>query len=399
MKSSELKPTKENLMKTFEGDYIRRNADILRFVEIINLQEENSAIAINRQWGSGKTFFVKQTKMVLDSYNAHTLNLPEDEKTKVKAICKSINNEKDLEIEPQVTIYYDAWEHDNDEDPILSLVFAITQGAYSEYKLKTNAGTKEKLLSIVDVVTGRDVKKALEMFSENPLKPLQEKKELHNEINELFEEIIKERGNRLVIFIDELDRCRPLFTIRLLERIKHYFDNENITFVFSTNLFELQHTVKRYYGPDFDASRYLDRFFDFRIQLPKADMSGFYSYIGFKNEGHTVDIVCRNVIEILDMQMREIHRYIKKIRIVTKLLNNPTQYRMLGYYDNSIEFCMLFVIPIMVGLEIVNISGYESFVKGNDPKPLLKLANRIGESGFRSFLECDESYTPHKACS
>ena len=96
-------------------------------------------------------------------------------------------------------------------------------------------------------------------------------------INEFFSAIFKEQGNRLVIFIDELDRCKPDFAVKLLERIKHYFVNPDITFVFSINSMELQHTIKQYYGSEFDACKYLDRFFDLRIVLPDISTEKFLS--------------------------------------------------------------------------------------------------------------------------
>lgn len=64
-----------------------------------------------------------------------------------------------------------------------------------------------------------------------------------------------------MIFVDELDRCKPSFAVQLLERIKHYFGHEKITFVFSVNVSELQYTIKKFYGADFNGTRYLDNFF------------------------------------------------------------------------------------------------------------------------------------------
>lgn len=64
----------------------------------------------------------------------------------------------------------------------------------------------------------------------------------------------------MIIFIDELDRCKPSFAVHLLEQIKHYLYDERIIFVLSVNQEELQYTIKHFYGNEFDASRYLDRF-------------------------------------------------------------------------------------------------------------------------------------------
>ena len=73
-------------------------------------------------------------------------------------------------------------------------------------------------------------------------------KELKNTFKELLEVIMIEKTNKIVIFVDELDRCNPLFAIKLLERIKHFFDDERFNFIFSTNLNELQYTIKKFYG-------------------------------------------------------------------------------------------------------------------------------------------------------
>jgi predicted KAP-like P-loop ATPase len=66
----------------------------------------------------------------------------------------------------------------------------------------------------------------------------------------------------LIIFVDELDRCKPSFAVKLLEQIKHYFLLQNVTFVFSTNILELSKTISKFYGNDFQGDKYLNRFFD-----------------------------------------------------------------------------------------------------------------------------------------
>ena len=63
------------------------------------------------------------------------------------------------------------------------------------------------------------------------------KDEFKKAIEELLSAIddkekIKEK-QPFVIFIDELDRCRPLYAIELLERIKHIFGIDGLIFVLS----------------------------------------------------------------------------------------------------------------------------------------------------------------------
>ena len=75
MKSLELQPTFENLKNTYLEDSIGRNQEIYKFIELLDMLEDGTTICIDGKWGSGKTFFVKQTKMVLDAFNDFSRDL------------------------------------------------------------------------------------------------------------------------------------------------------------------------------------------------------------------------------------------------------------------------------------------------------------------------------------
>lgn len=67
MKKKELMPTEENLINTLINDTIGRNKDIVDFLNILKCQEASCSIALNGKWGSGKTFFVRQTEMFINA--------------------------------------------------------------------------------------------------------------------------------------------------------------------------------------------------------------------------------------------------------------------------------------------------------------------------------------------
>ncbi|WP_292455784.1 P-loop NTPase fold protein [Methylibium sp.] len=75
------------------------------------------------------------------------------------------------------------------------------------------------------------------------------------ELQAVIAEIRKknERGN-LIVFIDELDRCRPTFAIELLERIKHLFDVPNIVFVLSIDKSQVEVSTSSVYGVGINAA-------------------------------------------------------------------------------------------------------------------------------------------------
>jgi predicted KAP-like P-loop ATPase len=64
-------------------------------------------------------------------------------------------------------------------------------------------------------------------------------------------------GKPIVIFVDELDRCRPPYAISLLERIKHLFDIEGLVFVLSLDKEQLGHSIGAVYGDRIDSASYL----------------------------------------------------------------------------------------------------------------------------------------------
>ena len=127
MKAYDLKPTDENLLNTLKDDTIERNASIFNFIRILDSLEDSCSIALEGNWGSGKTFFVKQTKMILDAFNQSSTKMDEPQKQAVVAACKRSYDRRFPEIQPQVCVYYDAWKNDNDDDPVLSLVYTILQ--------------------------------------------------------------------------------------------------------------------------------------------------------------------------------------------------------------------------------------------------------------------------------
>lgn len=313
MNSFELIPTEENLIHTLGKDLLKRNKDLVRFYDLILAQEGASSIAIDGRWGSGKTFFVKQSMLLINAKNPMS-DMDDEKKASIVYALPFPKKAEDMPENYDVAIYYDAWENDNDTDPVLSLVYEIIKQLGINYAFDDNSNAFKLAGSVLEALTGRNINGIIEKLkSDNPLTKIKEEKDLHENIKNFFTELIVERGNRLVVFIDELDRCKPSYAVQLLERIKHYLYDDRITFVFSVNLGELQHTIKHYYGNTFDACRYLDRFFDMRISLPPADKTAFYREMGLESS-YVLEKICRKVIDRYNMELREATRFYRQVK-------------------------------------------------------------------------------------
>lgn len=124
-------------------------------------------------------------------------------------------------------------------------------------------------------------KDALKVFFDEALKSHTGKqaaiKDLQRAIAELLEFMRDQDAAKLplFIFIDELDRCRPGYAIRLLEGVKHLFNVQGVCFVFTTNMTQLAASIKGIYGGEFDGFRYLKRQFSFEYRLPEPSADNF----------------------------------------------------------------------------------------------------------------------------
>lgn len=395
VKKLELKATEENIIESLENDAIGRNNEVFNFSELLSTLEGPYSVAIDSEWGSGKTFFVKQVKMLLDSLNPQS---KVDKETSDK-ILKKFNLDKELnenseKVDDSIySIYFDAWKNDADDEPIKSLIYDIMlelnfKYNFSDTKL-TDAGIRAlKFLTPViggAVETGSKILDSL--LSEEELKPFIKKKSFEKEIQNFISELPNERGNKLVIFIDELDRCNPAYAVKLLEQIKHYMEDDRIIFVFSVNINQLQHTIKHYYGNNFNATKYLDRFFDLQVKLPKANMMKFYENMGLNNsENYTINTVCVSIIETFDFSLREIVRLYQNVKVATENFKEDM------YDSNSQEFLNYCIIPIIIATNLIDRDLYTNVIEGRNSEPISKVFSNLPENFLDNFLlEKDET--------
>ena len=371
MEFYELQPTDENIRETYLKNTLDRNSDMVGFIMLLNSRERCCSIALDGNWGSGKTFFIKQTKMVIDSLTSNE-GIDED----IKNMWKITNPQNDTtQIKSQITVYYDSWINDNDDDPILSLMSEISINLLNTDVLKCRKDlkniVKNTLKTILDILTNDKFSKITSnMRSKDILLDLKRSKKIKSTIDEFLNSLMGS-DKRLIIFIDELDRCKPAYAVKLLERIKHYFCNDRLTFVFSINTHELQNTIKHHYGENTNASKYLDRFFDFQISLPKADLDKYYEAIHFEDVNTLHGVTADAVIKYYHFELREITRYLQALEMIQPYSYYGTRHA--HHNDIITRVSFIYIIPIMVGLRMHDPIKYENFIDGKDWSPLLEI--------------------------
>ena len=375
MKKTDLLPTHGNLLDTYNIDAIGRNSELFYFVKLLNSITGSYSIALDGRWGSGKTFFVKQTQMIFDAHNEFTQighDITEEERCKIKEtwakICRN-NHEETWEPTPAVCVYFDAWEYDNDDNPLASLIYQISETASKAYKFEGERNYLDIAVNIIDLISGKNYRDLINSLKKTSItQDVKVEMTLRETINNYLNELLPEHGERLLVFIDELDRCNPCYAVNLLEKIKHYFANENITFVFSVNLEQLQYTIQQHYGSGFNAHKYLDRFVDLTIPMPRVNWSKYNESIGLYSSTLLYQ-VAEEIVRKHQMEMREASRYYTALKIMSEKRTHSNQ----NTADK--EFCYYFVIPIALGLYKHDLSRYHDFIEGKDFSPLGEIAS------------------------
>lgn len=172
-------------------------------------------------------------------------------------------------------VFFDAWEADFYGHALPALIGEITKQISDEKfdsMVKELSGAlfeKATLNAIFSMVPGGKVVAEFAGALEQSLKDHDavEAYRSYREAVDKFKESLREfasggeNGKPLVIFVDELDRCRPDFALDVLEKVKHVFDVESVFFVFAINKEEMRKTIQTVYG-GIDSERYLRKFFD-----------------------------------------------------------------------------------------------------------------------------------------
>jgi hypothetical protein len=260
-------------------DLLNRKDFGQRLTDLVDSISQPLVIALDGPWGSGKSHFLKLWA------GAHKLEL------------KGPNGVGNGQAE---VIYFDAFEHDFLDDPLVSLVAKLANDAPARgfaatamEKVKSAAGPLLKLGARIALAMGSAggsevvgalgdaaigaVGKTAEEKIEDFWKAETSRIVAMSEFRAALEALTKKADGttqKMVFIIDELDRCRPDYALQMLEIIKHFFTVPNMHFVLGANLSELENSVKARYGAGINARKYLQKFVMLEMRLPSAEING-----------------------------------------------------------------------------------------------------------------------------
>lgn len=198
----------------------------------------------------------------------------------------------------------------------------------------------------------------------------------------------------LFVIVDELDRCRPDYAIKVLEEIKHFFDVPNVVFVIALHGDQLTKSIGAVYGSKFDSESYLRRFFSRRYELRRLSVT---------------EIVTQ---EYLESQLQDEKFFAPQILSSPNSYSAPTVPEFIGAALDDMSVTPRESFPVMDGLRLfhdqwihkvpielvallpmlVNVVRGKQILAPPETKKFLKLrGNRSGYDGGIASVEFDDA--------
>lgn len=357
-----------NITEPFENDLLNRKPLAEHLTRYIDRLQVGAVLALDARWGEGKTWFVQHWKAHLEQpdnhhnviyLNAFSQDYLEDPFMVLSAeITHAFDNAQDNH--PLIQNFKEtaitAAKALLPELPKLMLSLGVTlMGAgYFGKALESAVGhVKDAVDSAKDMYdknTFSDIRETIDANIQDAIKSRFEKHEADKQTLESFKQALRELAadvtlnpKPLVFIIDELDRCNPLFSVRLIERIKHFFDIPNIVFVLVTDKKQLQSTICHEFGYNSETSkRYLEKFIDVTIKL-SPDLISKDVYLHFVTETLNAMNFSQDAIPVLKI---DIVIYALAMKLSIREIKNKLHRFALYYFDSNTDKCRILLFKI-----------------------------------------------------
>ncbi len=241
-------------------DTLGFNTALGTFIGIIKAVTPPLTVGLYGPWGSGKT-------------------------TMISGIVEPLKKDNCL------TLVFDAWKYRHEKNLILPLLCALQRENLSKFEDAKYSALK--IVGSVAVValsgyikhkTGieiGDVRSTFEMY-EDGYKHYKKYDDYVSQIEKEYREFItnllnKTERNRVVIFVDNLDRCLPDVVVNLLEDISSFLSIGGVpcVYVLAMDKGNVIKAINHRY-PDFDGEHYLEKIIQVPLKMPVPSEGRFH---------------------------------------------------------------------------------------------------------------------------
>lgn len=370
---------------------------LLKIIGSFSDKKENVTFSINGEWGVGKSWVINRLEKQLE------------------VIKKGKDNK-------YLILHYNAWQYDYYAEPLVSIVSALVDSIDEKNHLlpqkvrdffkKTlkmiGAGMFSVIGEVIKCATDMNVNQVYADICKKK-KEFKEKKadsKSYDELYALGKEIIKIRNAltkqaeklSIVFIVDELDRCIPEYSIKVLERLHHVTNGiPNMITIIVTDKSKLDKNIEKVFGFN-DTEKYLEKFIDFELELNKGNISNeiigkcddlikkFEQ--GYFPQNDTLEDFFKTMLNDVDVRKHE--NIIKKIAFAHDLLFSD--YPAKDYLFLCLELFYAVVIDVIGGERYIDTlvsyrEAYDDFAILNAPSlkstPIIDVLNTKIKTAFR----------------
>lgn len=399
-------------MKEEFKDLIGRDIVVNKICHLIDhmKEDENFCLALNGDWGSGKSYVLKLLHQKLS------------------------NNEE------YILIKYDAWKNNFYPDPLIAILYSILDSIkeyfiyidtlekkakrckrvltktlkefvskgkdFQDIKIRLGCYILQKIVQVIKAVNSNILDdKNFEVFKSYQ-RLLGQAQEILNEI--VSYPLYEDKQTKLIIMVDEIDRCLPNEQLKVLERLHHLFEVKNCAVIVALNQTAIEETFKKSFGGN--GKEYLRKFFNytFNIQIhwkkllknSLIDVINEYNELLEENKllkEEDVDFVCKHIEGIVSninsisstynkIEDRLVKRFIDDVKKVLRTI--PT---------NSLNYLYFYFAITILFTRIYASSEFEKCFDGNNAgryeNPILKYQSDTKTYGSYSYYLRDGSYS------
>ncbi|MBF0138416.1 MAG: hypothetical protein HQL65_19465 [Magnetococcales bacterium] len=318
-------------------------------IDIIRKATPPFAMTIGGRWGAGKTSMLRTLMRALGGKElvaqgtvfsiretwpgpiSANLEVPHDQLKKIK------------------TVWFNPWQYQHEPHPLIPLLHEIREQLTPVSKITNNLTQKTDVVieagihalngMIQDISAKFGLSNTFKDFAKHvsDARQRQEKEHFSGLLNAQrfhlqFEKAVLQLVNagredtraRLVIFIDDLDRCHHKTAFDLLESIKLYLASRFCVFVFGLDRVHVEAAVEKAGGYSRqEAAQYVEKLFQVRLHLPTPSQEQLSTFIQGIMPPEWEEKYATFLSRILPPNPRAIKNYLKEIRICSCRISSP----------------------------------------------------------------------------
>lgn len=176
-------------------------------------------------------------------------------------------------------------------------------------------------------------------------------------------QMVKGHAKNLIIVIDELDRCRPDFALKMIESIKHLFSEIDCKFILVMNKKSIYSAIMHLYGLERNESiDYLSKYIKRNFRLPQIiiqngrHVSCTWHYFvtllnkdgnSLQTEGILLESFAKYIFEEKNLNLRDIEKIVSSINFIQSTLPDTSKPSKNVFFD-----CLIFFLAYLLTFEL-----------------------------------------------